>query len=60
MNETPIEVRYPSAADLEAALRDAAIAHGRHEQEIGHADPEWPSWYANHMWSAGAQAARPA
>lgn len=40
---------YRSANDLEQALRAAAVAHGQHEKEIGHADPEWPAWYATHM-----------
>jgi catechol 2,3-dioxygenase-like lactoylglutathione lyase family enzyme len=31
------------------ALRSAAAAHGQHEQEIGHADPDWPDWYAQYM-----------
>ena len=37
---------YDSAIDLAAALRRAAEAHGRHEEEIGHPDPDWPAWYA--------------
>jgi hypothetical protein len=40
---------YESAADLAAALRRAAAAHGRHEAEIGHADANWPDWYAEYM-----------
>jgi hypothetical protein len=36
-----------SAIDLAAALRRAA--HGRHEEEIGHPDPDWPDWYALYM-----------
>ncbi len=40
---------YDSAADLAAALRRAAAAHGRHETEIGHADANWPDWYAEYM-----------
>jgi hypothetical protein len=40
---------YDSAVDLAAALRRAADAHGRHETEIGHADPDWPDWYATYM-----------
>ncbi len=40
---------YDSAADLAAALRRAADAHGRHEKEIGHADANWPDWYAQYM-----------
>jgi hypothetical protein len=42
-------VTYASAADLAEALRSAAAAHGRHEQEIGHTDPDWPDWYAQYM-----------
>ena len=40
---------YVSATDLAAALRRAEEAHGRHEKEIGHADPDWPAWYAQYM-----------
>ncbi len=42
-------VTYDSAADLAAALRRAAAAYGKHEEEIGHADPDWPDWYAQYM-----------
>jgi hypothetical protein len=42
-------VTYDSATDLAAALRRAAEAHGRHEREIGHPDPDWPVWYAQYM-----------
>jgi hypothetical protein len=44
-----VEIVYSSARELERALRDAAVAHGRHEQEIGREDPDWPVWYANYM-----------
>jgi hypothetical protein len=40
---------FDSATELSGALRRAADAHGRHEQEIGHADPDWPDWYAQYM-----------
>ncbi len=40
---------YDSVADLAEALRRAAAAHGRHETEIGHADENWPDWYAQFM-----------
>jgi hypothetical protein len=40
---------FDSAVDLAAALRRAAAAHGRHETEIGHPDPNWPDWYAEYM-----------
>lgn len=42
-------VAYASAADLAEALRRAAAAHGRHEEQIGQADPNWPDWYAQYM-----------
>jgi hypothetical protein len=42
-------VTYESAADLAEALRSAAAAHGKHEEQIGHADPDWPDWYAQFM-----------
>ncbi len=40
---------YNSANDLASALRRAAAAHGKHEQSIGAADPNWPDWYAEYM-----------
>lgn len=40
---------FESAADLAAALRRAADAHGRHEAKIGHSDKDWPDWYARYM-----------
>jgi hypothetical protein len=40
---------YDSVADLAGALRRAEDAHGRHEAEIGHADANWPDWYAQFM-----------
>ncbi|NUR58869.1 MAG: glyoxalase [Catenulispora sp.] len=42
-------VVYRTAAELELALRDAAAAHGKYEDELGHPDPDWPTWYAEHM-----------
>jgi hypothetical protein len=44
-----MSVAYESVADLAGALRRAEAAHGVHEQEIGHADPDWPDWYAQYM-----------
>ena len=43
------QVVYGSVAEVEQALRDAAAAHGRFEKELGHADADWPGWYAEHM-----------
>jgi hypothetical protein len=40
---------FRSAAELAEALRRAAAAHGKHEEEIGEADPDWPDWYAQYM-----------
>ena len=45
---------YDSVGELAAALRRAAAAHGKHEEEIGHADPDWPDWYAQFMVSEKA------
>jgi len=43
------ETAFSSANDLASALRRAAAAHGQHEKRIGHADPNWPDWYADYM-----------
>jgi catechol 2,3-dioxygenase-like lactoylglutathione lyase family enzyme len=40
---------FGSASDLAGALRRAEAAHGLHEKRIGHADPNWPDWYAVYM-----------
>ena len=40
---------FASSADLAAALRRAAVAHGEHEKQIGHHDEGWPDWYADYM-----------
>jgi catechol 2,3-dioxygenase-like lactoylglutathione lyase family enzyme len=40
---------FASAGDLSAALRRAAAAHGKHEAQLGHADTNWPDWYADYM-----------
>ena len=42
---------YSSAADLAAALRRAAAAHGEHEKRTGGYDENWPDWYARFMVS---------
>lgn len=33
-------------ADL---LREAEKAHGVYESRLGHADANWPAWYARHI-----------
>lgn len=40
---------FASSIDLADALRRAAAAHGQHETRIGHADKNWPDWYARFM-----------
>ncbi len=40
---------FTSATELAGALRRAAAAHGEHEKRIGHADADWPDWYAEYM-----------
>ena len=45
----PVLAAYGTVAALADALRRAAAAHGRHEEEIGHPDPGWPDWYAHYM-----------
>jgi hypothetical protein len=45
----PPSTTYTSTADLEAALRRAAKAHGEHEARIGQADENWPVRYADYM-----------
>src|SRR5205823_5738467 len=44
-------------AGLADALRRAAAAHGKHEEEIGHADADWPDWYAQYMADESARRA---
>ncbi len=34
---------------LARLLRDAEKAHGEFEKEQGHADPNWPDWYAQYL-----------
>jgi catechol 2,3-dioxygenase-like lactoylglutathione lyase family enzyme len=40
---------FTSSADLAAALRRAAAAHGEHETRTGQHDEGWPDWYAEYM-----------
>ena len=44
-----MKVTFESVEDLARALRQAAEAHGRYEEQTGEADAEWPTWYAGHM-----------
>lgn len=45
----PATTTFASASDLASALRRASAAHGEHEKRIGHADANWPDWYADYM-----------
>jgi len=45
----PAATSFGSANDLASAFRRAAAAHGKHEERIGKADPNWPDWYAEYM-----------
>ena len=40
---------FDSVAGLADALRRAEAAHGKHEQETGRPDPDWPDWYARYI-----------
>ena len=48
---------FASAPDLAGALRRAAAAHGKHEAQLGHADSNWPDWYAEYI--VGEQNGKP-
>ena len=43
------DATFTSPAELAAALRRAAAAHGEHEKRTGQADANWPEWYAAYM-----------
>ena len=43
------ETTFTSQADLAAALRRAAGAHGEHEKRTGTHDANWPDWYADYI-----------
>jgi catechol 2,3-dioxygenase-like lactoylglutathione lyase family enzyme len=45
----PERASFRSASDLASAMKRASVAHGQHERRIGHADPDWPDWYAKYM-----------
>ncbi len=35
-----------TAEQLAVALREAEAAHAEYERTLGHADTDWPTWYA--------------
>lgn len=44
------DTAFGSSADLAAALRRAAAAHGEHEKRTGgNHDANWPDWYAAYI-----------
>jgi catechol 2,3-dioxygenase-like lactoylglutathione lyase family enzyme len=44
------QTTFASVADLAAALRRAAAAHGEHEKRVGGQHDEiWPDWYAEYL-----------
>jgi|SRR5579862_5239928 len=43
------DTAFGSSADLAAALRRAAAAHGEHEKRTGQHDDNWPDWYAEYI-----------
>jgi catechol 2,3-dioxygenase-like lactoylglutathione lyase family enzyme len=45
----PAATSFSSAIDLASAFRRASAAHGKHEERIGKADPNWADWYAEYM-----------
>jgi catechol 2,3-dioxygenase-like lactoylglutathione lyase family enzyme len=40
---------FASSADLAAAIRRAAAAHGEHEKRTGQHDAGWADWYADYI-----------
>ena len=50
---------FGSFSDLADAMRRASAAHGQHEKRIGHADADWPDWYAKYMAAEQAGAELP-
>ena len=55
----PGQTSFRSASDLASAMIRAAVAHGEHEKRIGHADADWPHWYAEYMVAEQAGAELP-
>lgn len=45
----PDKTEFNSAAELAAALRRAAVAHGEHERRTGEHDEAWADWYAEYV-----------
>jgi catechol 2,3-dioxygenase-like lactoylglutathione lyase family enzyme len=45
----PGHTSFSAPKDLADAMIRASVAHGEHEKRIGHADADWPAWYATYM-----------
>jgi catechol 2,3-dioxygenase-like lactoylglutathione lyase family enzyme len=56
----PAATTFGSASELADAMRRASAAHGEHEKRIGHADANWPDWYAQYMVAEQAGTELPA
>jgi catechol 2,3-dioxygenase-like lactoylglutathione lyase family enzyme len=55
----PGQVSFGSARELASAMIRASTAHAEHEKRIGHADADWPDWYARYMVAEQAGAELP-
>ena len=53
------DATFASTADLAAALRRAAAAHGEHEKRVGGRDENWPDWYAAYLTAEQSGRDRP-
>jgi hypothetical protein len=38
-----------NAETLATLLREAEAAHAAYEKSLGHADDDWPAWYASYI-----------
>jgi hypothetical protein len=41
-----------NAETLATLLREAEAAHAQYEHSLGHADDDWPAWYATYIIDA--------
>src|SRR5258708_13635229 len=44
-----MQLRVDAGGGRARALQRGADAHAQHEQQTGHPDPDWPSWYAYYL-----------
>lgn len=52
--ETSALAAFDSVQGLASALRRAAAAHDKHEQQLGHPDADWSDWYAQYLVNESA------